>query len=547
MKKPPTAPSVAEFYHQSTKYFPENLSDFTPDPAAKPPPFKSYLSERSVDLKPFLKEALEMQPVTAASPSPFTSKRGAIGGLSRLLYHTGGITGVLESSGGPHYFRAAPSAGALYPTDIYVVSREIQGLPDGIHYYSVLNHALIPVWEGDYGMDVEEFCFRHAAAIRAKAFLVFTGIFQRSAWRYRERAYRRILLDTGHLLGNTVLYASLEGLRAVVIGGFFDAAMNDLLFLDAKEEAVLLVAPLLEEKELKNVPINSPFPFPSLRSPHADVLAADEGLMRLLHRQSGIIPDERLVNQVPTIPYLPDGAFHARPRPSARGNEKGGPEKGSAREAPARSVWSFEHEEFSTIPALGPVIRRRRSTRRFEPRPISLENLGRILRFGYEPARKYWRMGKGLPLQDCIFTDPTLLATYLVVLRVEGLPPGIYRFDAESFELELLRQGFFQEELFNLTLRQELGRDCAAALIHAADLSRCIRRYGDRAYRYLHLDAGHIGERVNLAAVEVEVGVSGIGGFFDEEVNELLGLPASMIVAYITVLGTPASSSSKSE
>ena len=61
--------------------------------------------------------------------------------------------------------------------------------------------------------------------------------------------------------------------------------------------------------------------------------------------------------------------------------------------------------------------------------------------------------------------------------------------------------------------------------------------YGDRAYRYLHLDAGQIGERINLAAIRLNLGVSGIGGFYDDEVNALLGLPLEQIIVYITTLG----------
>ena len=66
-----------------------------------------------------------------------------------------------------------------------------------------------------------------------------------------------------------------------------------------------------------------------------------------------------------------------------------------------------------------------------------------------------------------------------------------------------------------------------------------MRRYGDRAYRYTHLDAGHIGQRMNLAAVGCGIGVSGIGGFFDEDINDLLELSSSSITVYLTVLGLP--------
>ncbi len=79
--------------------------------------------------------------------------------------------------------------------------------------------------------------------------------------------------------------------------------------------------------------------------------------------------------------------------------------------------------------------------------------------------------------------------------------------------------------IFFLCLGQALGRDAAAALYHAADLKQAVVKYCDRVYRYLYMDAGRFGQRLNLAAVQLNLGVSGMGGFFDDKVNELLGIP----------------------
>jgi SagB-type dehydrogenase family enzyme len=97
----------------------------------------------------------------------------------------------------------------------------------------------------------------------------------------------------------------------------------------------------------------------------------------------------------------------------------------------------------------------------------------------------------------------------------------------------------FRREVHFLCLGQELGRDAGAVLFHTADLNMGITQYGDRVYRYLHLDAGHLGQRLNLAAIGLNLGVSGIGGFFDDQVNEVLGIPEDEAVLYITTLGKP--------
>jgi SagB-type dehydrogenase family enzyme len=70
-------------------------------------------------------------------------------------------------------------------------------------------------------------------------------------------------------------------------------------------------------------------------------------------------------------------------------------------------------------------------------------------------------------------------------------------------------------------------------------LKKAVTKQGDRAYRYLHMDAGHLGQRLNLAAIHLGLGVSGIGGFFDDQVNEVLGIPTDEAVLYITTLGRP--------
>jgi SagB-type dehydrogenase family enzyme len=542
LKKQPTVSSVAEFYHELTKYSPEKLSAGIQDPLEKPPAFKEYLSERKVDLKPFLKSpsafpsrpprgGVGEHPHGASPPSP--PRQGAVpprspggdargGGilrsLSRLLYHTGGITEILKGRDGASYFRAAPSAGALYPTEVYLATRKVEGLTDSIHSYSVREHSLAPIWEGNFGNELWEYCFRHKSALNAQMFLILTGVFRRSAWRYGDRAYRRILLDTGHLLGNAVAYAPEEGLSVVGIGGFYDAAVSDLLFLDPDEEAVLLIAPIVQQKELEGVRFSPVFPLPSGRStPPAAV--GESGLMRLLHERSGIRYGNTPRPPRDPVAHRLQGAALRLPGASLRG-------KGEA----------------ALAPSIGPVIRRRRSSRSFVKGTVKLPVVAEILRWAYQPVRPY--LGESLTLEKCVFLDPTMIETYLVATRVEGLTPGVYRLDVERQALVSLKKGEFQNELWNLCLGQELARDAALGIIHTANLPACVERYGDRAYRYLHLDAGHLGQRINLAAVSRDVGVSGIGGFFDEEVNALLNLPEHISTLYITLLGQPATKGS---
>jgi SagB-type dehydrogenase family enzyme len=120
---------------------------------------------------------------------------------------------------------------------------------------------------------------------------------------------------------------------------------------------------------------------------------------------------------------------------------------------------------------------------------------------------------------------------------VDGLEAGCYYYAPQAQELRQSRFKNFREELHYLCLGQDLGRDAAVIVFHTADLKSAIAQYGDRAYRYLHLDAGHLGQRLNLAATHLNLGVSGIAGFFDDQVNQILSIPDDEAVLYITALG----------
>ena len=126
-----------------------------------------------------------------------------------------------------------------------------------------------------------------------------------------------------------------------------------------------------------------------------------------------------------------------------------------------------------------------------------------------------------------------------MVLGVNNLDTGCYYYDPAAATLRQVRFKHFRRELHHLCLEQPLGRDASVAIIHTANLKRAIERHCDRAYRYLHMDAGHLGQRLNLAATRLGLGVSGIAGFFDDQVNDVLGIPEDEAVLYITTIGVP--------
>ena len=232
--------SIAQHYHERTKYDPDTIASKSQrlDWAKQPVPFKEYKIGSAIDLKPYLQETPEVF-VNDANGQWWQR-------LSRLLFRSYGLTARMPSMGNTVYLRAAPSAGGLYPAEVYVVSRGTPLLSPGLYNYQCRTHSLMHYWESDIWQSLQEACFWHPALESTQLAIIVTAVFYRSAWRYEDRAYRRICLDTGHLLGNIELGAAITDYRPHLIGGFIDEAVNDLLYIDPLQEGAIAVLPLAD-------------------------------------------------------------------------------------------------------------------------------------------------------------------------------------------------------------------------------------------------------------------------------------------------------------
>jgi SagB-type dehydrogenase family enzyme len=129
---------------------------------------------------------------------------------------------------------------------------------------------------------------------------------------------------------------------------------------------------------------------------------------------------------------------------------------------------------------------------------------------------------------------------YLYVHRVDGLDPGVYRHWPEKGELEIVRSGDQRVAAAGLSLGQDLAGNACVAFSMIADINRAARAHGDRGYRYVHFEAGAIGQRLYLAAEALGLGATGIGAFFDDEVHRYLNLASGQgQVVYHFAIGYP--------
>jgi SagB-type dehydrogenase family enzyme len=128
--------------------------------------------------------------------------------------------------------------------------------------------------------------------------------------------------------------------------------------------------------------------------------------------------------------------------------------------------------------------------------------------------------------------------TYLCIRAVDGLEEGIYHFRPGDYDLEFLKKGDFSKVLTEAALQQTLILTAQATFIWSALIARGSWKYGQRVYRYIYLDAGHIAQNLYLAGEALGLGVCAVGAFYDDDVNRIIDLDGEEeTVIYMATVG----------
>lgn len=185
---------------------------------------------------------------------------------------------------------------------------------------------------------------------------------------------------------------------------------------------------------------------------------------------------------------------------------------------------------------LSVAIESRESIRRYSDEPLTLAEISYLL---------WCTQGVKWVFDDVTFrTVPSsgarhAIDTYLLVNRVRGLKPGLYRFLALEHALGTVSEdedaaGKVEKACFS----QKWISESAVCFIWTADIYRMTWRYGERGYRDIFLDAGHVCQNLYLSAQAIDSGVCAIGAFRDEEINDLLGIDGEKrFVMYLATVG----------
>lgn len=158
--------------------------------------------------------------------------------IAALLWATQGITGGMDG----YHFRAAPSAGALYPVETYLAVHRVEGVAPGLWHFHVIDFALELVAAGDFRQPLAAAGLSQSFLASAGAVFIWTGVLNRARWKYRERAVRYLFLDAGHICQNLMLAATALGLGVCPVGAFFDGEVERLAGVDEAEEVALYLA-----------------------------------------------------------------------------------------------------------------------------------------------------------------------------------------------------------------------------------------------------------------------------------------------------------------
>ena len=172
---------------------------------------------------------LERRSIRTYSDEPLT-----LAEISQLLWAAQGVT---HNRG----FRTAPSAGALYPLEIYIVAGKVTGLATGIYKYKPNLHELSKIVEGDKRTDLCRAALNQSAVKNAPVVILFCAVYQRMTVKYGQRGIRYVFIEVGHSAQNICLQAVSLGLGTVPIGAFHDDKVKKILNCEADEEPLYIM------------------------------------------------------------------------------------------------------------------------------------------------------------------------------------------------------------------------------------------------------------------------------------------------------------------
>lgn len=180
------------------------------------------------------------------------------------------------------------------------------------------------------------------------------------------------------------------------------------------------------------------------------------------------------------------------------------------------------------------AIAKRRSIREYTSEPLTLEDISQLL-WAAQGITEPTKMFRAAPSAGATYP----LEVYIVVKEggVVGLEAGVYKYDPYTHSIKLVKRGDYSEELYKACLEQEWVLNAPVNIVITAVYERTTRRYGERGIRYVHMEAGHVGENIYLQATALGLGTVAIGAFYDDQVEKIVSAPPEEHALYVYPVG----------
>ena len=182
----------------------------------------------------------------------------SISELSQLLWAAQGITQKIEEPpsiwhgeqwmGG---LRTAPSAGGLYPIELYIAVGKIKGLSQGLYKYNPQQHSILKVLDGDKRVDISNAALKQRCIQKGVVNIIICGDYKRTAFKYGNRAKQYVQIESGAVCQNIYLQSSALDLGTVFVGAFKDDSLKASLNIPENEHplGIMPIGKILKEKE----------------------------------------------------------------------------------------------------------------------------------------------------------------------------------------------------------------------------------------------------------------------------------------------------------
>lgn len=495
-------------YHRQTGYSRNRMTPHFLDWDNVPEQFKRYHALKTIPLaRTVIIPETDLWNLVADGDVTVGKSVLDLAGLSTLLKLACGYVSGGRGAGKQTTHRTAPSAGALYPCELYLAVNRASGIDPGIYSCNMAHGLLEQIACGlpDLPHTSSPAEFRGRSP---KASFVVSGVFFRSAWKYRERAFRYLLLDCGHVVENLVLAARAMGYGYSVRYDGDDALLAARLGIDPKREVCLARIDIFTNGD-------SP-------APGADM--GDSG-----DRKISEGPVSEIRSRIREVSYDILESVYCSGSTIPADTVPDQTERPPATRLPLQGrLPVIRNPETGPVLDFKTAVLSRRSRRNYLSSPCRSSHAMALLSLLQLPEACPFHDGlKGMEHSDIGF----------LAGAVDGISPGFYLLSRDRKSFSLVRSGKDADFMARICLDQMWLKQAALQFLFLPGLAGLDREFGPRGYRYAMINAGRFGQRLYLGATALGMGCCGIGAFFDDEAEDFLDLADGYSLAYLVAAG----------